>query len=66
MKIEFWLIGLIAIFAFIFVRSLRSGSTFLVERYTNRDKTKHGPRGFGRTGEKRIERKRRAFGAPNS
>ena len=65
MKIEFWLIGLIAVFAFIFVRSLRSGSTFLVERYTNREKTKQGPRGFGRTGEKRIVRKRRGFGTPN-
>ena len=58
------LIGLIAIFTFIFIRGLRSGSSFIYERYTGANRKVAGPRGFGRTGEKRIIRKRRGFGAP--
>ena len=58
------LIGLIVIFAFIFFRGLRSGSSFIYDRYTGPNKNIHGPRGFGRTGEKRIVRKRRGYGAP--
>ena len=58
------LIGLIAIFAFCFLRGLRSGSSFIYERYVSGDKKAQGPRGFGRTGEKRIVRKRRGYGAP--
>ena len=58
------LIGLIAIFTFIFIRGLRSGSSFIYERYTGANRKVAAPRGFGRTGEKRIIRKRRGFGAP--
>ena len=58
------LIGLIVIFAFCFLRGLRSGSSFIYERYVSGDKKVQGPRGFGRTGEKRIVRKRRGYGAP--
>ena len=58
------LIGLIVIFTFIFLRGLRSGSSFIYERYTGPNRKVAGPRGFGRTGEKRIIRKRRGFGAP--
>ena len=58
------LIGLIAIFTLIFIRGLRSGSSFIYERYTGSNRKVAGPRGFGRTGEKRIIRKRRGFGAP--
>ncbi len=58
------LIGLIAIFAVIFIRGLRSGSSFIYSRYMDSNVKRQGPRGFGRTGEKRIIRKRRGFGAP--
>ena len=58
------LIGLIAIFALIFFRGLRSGSSFIYDRYTGPNKNVRGPRGFGRSGEKRIIRKRRGYGAP--
>ena len=58
------LIGLIVIFAFIFFRGLRSGSSFIYNRYTGSNKNVKAPRGFGRTGEKRIIRKRRGYGAP--
>ena len=58
------LIGLIVIFAFIFFRGLRSGSSFIYNRYSGPNKSTQGPRGFGRTGEKRIVRKRRGYGAP--
>ncbi len=58
------LIGLIVIFAFIFFRGLRSGSSFIYDRYSGPNKNTQGPRGFGRTGEKRIIRKRRGYGAP--
>ena len=58
------LIGLIVIFAFIFFRGLRSGSSFIYNRYTGPNKNVKAPRGFGRTGEKRIVRKRRGYGAP--
>ena len=46
------LIGVIVIFAFIFFRGLRSGSSFIYERYTGPNKNIKAPRGFGRTGEK--------------
>ena len=58
------LIGLIVIFAFIFFRGLRSGSSFIYNRYTGPNKNVKVPRGFGRSGEKRIIRKRRGYGAP--
>ena len=58
------LIGVIVIFAVIFFRGLRSGSSFIYERYTGPNKNIKTPRGFGRTGEKRIVRKRRGYGAP--
>ena len=58
------LIALIAIFAFIFIRGLRSGSSFIYNRYMDSGRKVQGPRGFGRTGEKRIIRKRRGYGAP--
>ena len=58
------LIALIAIFAFIFIRGLRSGSSFIYNRYMDSNGKAPGPRGFGRTGEKRIVRKRRGYGAP--
>ena len=58
------LIGLIAIFTLIFIRGLRSGSSFIYERYTGPNNKIKAPRGFGRTGEKRIIRKRRGYGAP--
>ncbi len=58
------LIGLIAIFVFIFLRGLRSGSSFIYSRYMESGGKARGPRGFGRTGEKRIVRKRRGYGAP--
>ena len=49
---------------FYFFRGLRSGSSFIYNRYTGPNKNIQGPRGFGRTGEKRIVRKRRGYGAP--
>ena len=58
------LIGVIVIFAFIFFRGLRSGSSFIYDRYAGPNKNIKAPRGFGRTGEKRIVRKRRGYGAP--
>ena len=62
--VQGFLIGLIAIFAFIFIRGLRSGSSFIYNRYMEPGRKVQGPRGFGRTGEKRIVRKRRGYGAP--
>ena len=62
--VQGFLIGLIVIFAFIFFRGLRSGSSFIVTRYSGTNKNTQGPRGFGRTGEKRVIRKRRGYGAP--
>ena len=58
------LIAAIAIFAFVFIRGLRSGSSFIYKRYMDPSGKVQGPRGFGRTGEKRIIRKRRGYGAP--
>ena len=58
------LIGLIAIFVFIFLRGLRSGSSFIYEPLYGSGGKVQGPAGFGRTGEKRIIRKRRGYGAP--
>ena len=59
------LIGLIAIFTLCFYkRGLRSGSSFIYERYTGANRKVAAPRGFGRTGEKGLSRKRRGFGAP--
>ncbi|RZP20728.1 MAG: hypothetical protein EVA26_08400 [Burkholderiaceae bacterium] len=62
--VQGFLIGLIVIFAFIFFRGLRSGSSFIYDRYTGPNKNVKAPRGFGRTGEKRVIRKRRGYGAP--
>ena len=63
--VQAFLIAVIVIFAFIFFRGLRSGSSFIYNRYATGSNIKvQGPRGFGRTGEKRIIRKRRGYGAP--
>ena len=58
------LIAAIAIFAFVFIRGLRSGSSFIYKRYMDPVVRFKVQRGFGRTGEKRIIRKRRGYGAP--
>ena len=59
------LIILIAAFAFVFIRGLRGGSSFIWDRYTGEGaQNRPGPSGYGRTGEKRIIRKRRGYGAP--
>ena len=47
-----------AIFAVIFIRGLRSGSSFIYSRYMDSNGKRQGPRGFGRTGEKNHSKKR--------
>ena len=58
------LIGLIAMFAVIFIRGLRSGSSFIYSRYMDSNVKRRGPRGFGRTGEKESFEKGVGWGAP--
>ena len=60
------LIALIAIFAFIFIRGLRSGSSFIYNRYMDPGGKLQGPRGSVGLARKEYKKKRRGYGAPLS
>ena len=49
------LIILIAAFAFVFIRGLRGGSSFIWDRYTGEGaQNRPGPSGYGRTGRNEL------------